>query len=233
MTVTAGLGPAASSQLGLTPQFCPVTPPSQIWGNVRLAESSAFGILADSSFQWEPRDSPGKWLFSPRGRGVGRGARGESGGGVTDIAKRITTGGVWDLVKPGLAEWNRPSFGGLSMVTPGSPHRRGSPGPPWEPRPLPQAPPRGPGRPGWPYPRGSGRESRPGRPCGPRYLGEPEIPVNSLQLPLCKAELISSGAGGKRSLLCLCFIQMVWMMTHVISSFFLFKPGHRLGVVFD
>ena len=121
VTVTAGLGPTASSQLGLTPQFCPATPPSQIWGNVSLAESSEFRILADSSFQWEPQDSPGKWLFSPRGRGVGRGAQGESGGGVTDTAKRITTGGVWDFVKPGLAEspsspaasvgWNRPSFG--------------------------------------------------------------------------------------------------------------------------
>lgn len=58
-------------------------------------------------------------------------------------------------------------------------------------------------------------------------------PLNSLQLRLCRTEVIGSGVVGRQRLLCLCFIQMVRVVTHPVSPSFPSEPGRRLGVVSD
>lgn len=73
--------------------------PAVLSGPASLPLSSQCRTLADPTFTREPRGPLRKGCVRPslRATVLGGGAAGGPGGGVTDIADGITSGGIWDI----------------------------------------------------------------------------------------------------------------------------------------
>ena len=250
-----GLKSPSRSQLSLSPLLCPVKPPSH------SREKSVWQSLP-SSEPWQTQFSrrkpttPSKrvCLSLPHRARVSEASLGQSWGGRAGTGPRASSRGVGDICDPhpglaassssleGIGGWRSLQCRGLFSPPPRGSATSWPPVSPTHQRPAPRAPSgaadpaAGPTR----APDSAQSDCIPvvlavshGGSAPPSYLG-------SRRSPLIPSSWALQGWGNlfwrKRkaeSLLCLCFIQMVWMMTHSISSFFLFKPGHRLEVVSD